>query len=330
MPQSITLQIGQCGNQIANKFWSLALLEQSITNKTGNYDESFATFFRNVELKTHNQNKSSGKISGLRARGLLVDMEEGVLNQILASETAGLFDNHQIISSNSGSGNNWAFGHHVYGPQFETAILEAVRKEAEFCDSLQSFVTIQSTGGGTGSGLGSYLAVLLEDEYPNVYKFSTAIVPSSVDDVVTSPYNSVLSLWKLGEYSDCVLPVDNEALISIVSRKQKLSDFTTKKVNAFVIGKKKQAHDEMNSVVANLLLNMTSSMRFPGRMNVDINDIVTNSVPFPKMNYLLSSMAPLTGTQDVKLPTQSSIDKIFSDAYLPETQLLTCDPRSGT
>jgi tubulin epsilon len=99
-------------------------------------------------------------------------------------------------------------------------------------------------------------------------------------------------------------------------------------INLLNIAKKRQAHDEMNSIVANLLLNMTSSMRFQGTMNVDINDIVTNLVPFPKMNYLLSSMAPLYGTQDFQA-TASSIDKMFSDAYIPETQLLTCDPRSG-
>jgi tubulin epsilon len=188
MPQSITLQIGQCGNQIASKFWSLALVEQSLNNSSGIYDESIATFFRNVDLKNYNQNVK-GEIKGLRARGIMIDMEEGVLNRILKSDIAELYDTHQIISSNSGSGNNWAYGYHVYGSQYKDQLSDSIRKEAEFCDSLQSFITLQSTGGGTGSGLGSYVSELIQDEYPNVYKFSTAIVPSAIDDVVTSPYN---------------------------------------------------------------------------------------------------------------------------------------------
>lgn len=44
-------------------------------------------------------------------------------------------------------------------------------------------------------------------------------------------------------------------------------------------------------------------------MNVDINDIVTNLVPFPRLNYLLSSMAPLFGARDVK---QSTIGYLMS------------------
>lgn len=119
----------------------------------------------------------------------MVDMEPGVVEQILKSDIAELYDSHQIISSQSGSGNNWSYGHHVYGPQFRNQLAEAIRKEAEFCDSLQSFITIQSTGGGTGSGLGSFISLILQDEYPNVYKFATAIIPSANDDVVTSPYN---------------------------------------------------------------------------------------------------------------------------------------------
>jgi tubulin epsilon len=56
----------------------------------------------------------------------------------------------------------------------------------------------------------------------------------------------------------------------------------------------------MNNIVANLLLNMTSSMRFEGDMNVDINDIVTNLVPFANLNFLTSSMTPFFAQQDMK------------------------------
>jgi tubulin epsilon len=333
MAQSITIQVGQCGNQMASKFWALALDEHSRHNKTGQYDEALATFFRNVDPKTGAQNLKHGPIKGLRARAVMVDMEEGVLNRILRSEIAELYDPHQIVASNSGSGNNWAYGHHVYGPKFRDTISESIRKEAEYCDSLQSFISIASTGGGTGSGLGSYISQLLMDEYPNVYKFAASIVPSATDDVVTSPYNSILSLWKLSG-SDCVLPIDNQALHKIVSRTLDPRTSSIRKPHTSLIESPgaPSAHDSMNSIVANLMLNMTSSMRFEGRMNVDINDIVTNLVPFPRLNYLLSSMTPLFSVRDFganRYNFLTSIDAMFSDAYLPDTQLLTCDPRTG-
>ena len=57
----------------------------------------------------------------------------------------------------SGSGNNWAHGHCVYGPKYHDKIYNAVRQATELCDSLQSFFFIHSLGGGTDSGLGTYI-----------------------------------------------------------------------------------------------------------------------------------------------------------------------------
>jgi tubulin epsilon len=53
--------------------------------------------------------------------------------------------------------------------------------------------------------------------------------------------------------------------------------------------------DGMNGIAANLLLNLTSGMRFEGALNVDINDITMNLVPFPRLKFLLSSMSPVAG-----------------------------------
>eukprot|EP00983_Pelagomonas_calceolata_P077717 1153972-Pelagomonas_calceolata.AAC.3 len=40
--------------------------------------------------------------------------------------------------------------------------------------------------------------------------------------------------------------------------------------------------DAMNGIAASMLLNMTSSMRFEGSLNVDLNDITMNLVPYPQ------------------------------------------------
>lgn len=93
-------------------------------------------------------------------------MEEGVVNQLLKGSLAELFDSKQYITGASGSGNNWAQAHEVHGPQFSDAILEKVRGEAELCDSLQTFVMMHSIGGGTGSGVGSYILETLHVSAP--------------------------------------------------------------------------------------------------------------------------------------------------------------------
>lgn len=106
MPESIFIQVGQCGNQIGSRFWDLALQEHASANKTGLYDDPMSSFFRNPS-------RVGGKISSLRARAVLVDMEEKVLGQISRSNFKELFNQDQYVQSISGSGNNWAVGHHV-------------------------------------------------------------------------------------------------------------------------------------------------------------------------------------------------------------------------
>lgn len=68
---------------------------------------------------------------------------------------------------------------------------------------------------GTGSGLGSCVLNLLEEEFPDVCRFVTAVYPSAEDDVITSPYNSVLAMRELTEHADCVLPVENQVSVTL-------------------------------------------------------------------------------------------------------------------
>ena len=82
-----------------------------------------------------------------------------------------LFENRQFITGVSGSGNNWAHGYGEYGPKYKDNLLERIRQIVEECDSLQSFFLLHSLGGGTGSGLGSY--------------------------ILTSNLNSLIKCWKI-------------------------------------------------------------------------------------------------------------------------------------
>ena len=42
---------------------------------------------------------------------------------------------------------------------------------------------------------------MLQDAYPNVFRFTASVFPSEEDDVVTSPYNSLLAASKLVEHA---------------------------------------------------------------------------------------------------------------------------------
>lgn len=51
-----------------------------------------------------------------------------------------------------------------------------------------------------------------------MYRFAASVFPSEDDDVVTSPYNALLSLAELTKHADCVLPMENQALLDITTR----------------------------------------------------------------------------------------------------------------
>ena len=64
-----------------------------------------------------------------------------------------------------------AHGHNEYGPRYHDAIIDRVRAAVEHCDSIQCFLLLHSLGGGTGSGLGTYVLGALEPEFPDVFRF---------------------------------------------------------------------------------------------------------------------------------------------------------------
>jgi len=183
-------------------------------------------------------------------------------------------------------------------------------------------VFISFKGGGTGSGLGTFILSLLDELYPKVCRIVTPVYPSKDDDVITSPYNSVLATRELTEHADCVLPVDNDSLIDIVSR----CENTIKKANE----KERCPFDSMNAIVANLILNLTSSSRFDGPLNVDLSEIPMNLVPYPRMHYLISSQvpAPFKQTSTMNSSVPRNINQLFRDALSPHYQTIRCRPQT--
>lgn len=334
MPREIiTVQVGQCGNQIGSRFWDMVLQEHATYSRRRVWDDAMSTFFVNYQGEDMTSLPLNSSIQRLQARAVLVDMEEGVLNHVTRkSGVSELFDRHtQCISSQSGSGNNWAHGYFEYGRQYGGAIEDAVRLQAEKCDSLQSFFLMHSMGGGTGSGLGTYICQMLEDAFPDVYRFVTAVFPSADDDVVTSPYNSVLAMRQLVEHADCVLPMENSALGRLAGP---LSSFGT--ASSTEKERKQEAFAAMNGIAATVLTHLTSSMRFEGKLNVDLNEITMNLVPYPRLHFLIPSLAPIMtpkmasiGHGPAQMVAPRRLNQMFTDAFTKEAQLIDCNPKAS-
>lgn len=95
-------------------------------------------------------------------------MEDSVLARYRNGPFSSLFDRKCIVANYPGSGNNWAEGFYCHGPKYKDIILNSITRAVEKCDHLHGFLLMFSVGGGTGSGLGSFVLKLLADYFPSV------------------------------------------------------------------------------------------------------------------------------------------------------------------
>ncbi|KAA3475208.1 tubulin gamma-1 chain [Gossypium australe] len=277
MPREIiTLQVGQCGNQIGMEFWKQLCLEHGISKE--GILEDFATQGGDRKDVFFYQADDQHYIP----RALLIDLEPRVINGIQNSEYKNLYNHENIFVSDhgGGAGNNWASGYHQ-GKGVEEDIMDMIDREADGSDSLEGFVLCHSIAGGTGSGMGSYLLEALNDRYSKKLVQTYSVFPNQMEtsDVVVQPYNSLLTLKRLTLNADCVVVLDNTALNRIAVERLHLSNPT---------------FAQTNSLVSTVMSASTTTLRYPGYMNNDLVGLLASLIPTPRCHFLMTGYTPLT------------------------------------
>jgi len=87
-------------------------------------------------------------------------------------------------------------------------------------------------------------------------------------------------------------------------------------------------YTHLNRVVAQVVSSLTSSLRFEGSLNVDMNEYQTNLVPYPRIHFLSCSYAPLVNAVKAQRE-RMSVAEITNAAFEPENMMVKCDPRKG-
>ncbi|CAK5264714.1 unnamed protein product [Mycena citricolor] len=279
MPREIvTLQLGQCGNQMGSVFWQRLCAEHGI-NKEGILEE-WATEGGDRKDVFFYQADDEHYIP----RAILVDLEPRVINNILTSPYANLYNPENIFVSKDGggAGNNWAQGH-AWGERIYEDVMEMIDREAEGSDSLEGFMAMHSIAGGTGSGLGSFLLERLNDKFPKKLIQTYSVFPNAHEgDVVVQPYNSMLTLKRLVNHADSVVVLDNGALSRISADRLHVQTPT---------------FDQTNQLVATVMAASTQTLRYPGYMNNDLVGIIASLIPTPRCHFLMTSYTPFTSDQ---------------------------------
>ena len=90
----------------------------------------------------------------------------------------------------------------------------------------------------------------------------------------------------------------------------------------------------MNNLVAHMLSNLTASMRFAGSLNVDLNELTSTLVPFPRLHFLSASLAPLLGAGLSAPPGRPAdprlCERVVAQAFGNAGLLVRSDLRRGT
>lgn len=272
----LTLQVGQCGNQIGQQFWSQLIKEHGI-NKNGqaqitNEKQSFREDHTSPFFKDNDNNRYT-------PRSVMLDLEPKVINDVF-NNFEGLFDprNAWVSQEKYGAGNSWAKGYDE-GRKHQDQIMDIIDKELESTDNLEGFQLMHSVAGGTGSGLGSNLLEILQERYPKSFLTTYSVFPSNQSEVVVQPYNTILTLRRLAEESDACVVFDNNAISNLSSK---------------VFGKSNVDYSDSNQLIAAVMSSATNSIRFPSYMYSSLQSIFCTLIPTPDLHFLTSSFTPFS------------------------------------
>jgi len=271
MKEIVNIHIGQAGVQLGNSFWELFCLEHGIQPdgvmpEKHQDDKSFKTFFF--------ENKE-GKYT---PRCLFLDLEPTVIDEVRTGIYRNLYQPEYLISGKEDAANNYARGYHTIGRQFVDLPLAKIRHILEKCDNFQGFIISHSLGGGTGSGLGCLLSNRLNVEFSSKSFHNYCVLPSpQLSQSVVEPYNMILGASSLLESRNIPFFFDNEALYDICKTQLEIES---------------PRYKSINRMIAQVVSNVTSGMRFEGGMNCNLREIESNLIVYPRIKNIITSYAP--------------------------------------
>ena len=320
MREVISVHIGQAGCQIGNSCWELYCLEHGIKpdgttlsiSDAGSHDGASSNgLAHDTSFHTFFDDTGSGQYV---PRAVFVDLEPTVVDEIRTGTYRQLFHPDQLISGKEDAANNYARGHYTCGREKVDQVMDRLRKLSDKCEGLQGFLVFRSFGGGTGSGFASLVMERLTVDYGKKSKLEFSVYPApQISTAVVEPYNAVLTTHTTLEHSDCAFMVDNEAIYDICRKNMDIE---------------RPSYINLNRLVAQVVSSITTSLRFPGSLNIDLIEFQTNLVPYPRIHFPLVAYAPIISAEKAYHETLTA-NEITAACFEPHNQMVKCDPRHG-
>ncbi|XP_036594855.1 tubulin delta chain-like [Trichosurus vulpecula] len=261
---TVWLQVGQCGNQIAQELWHILGL---VNGSCGKIDRNpFCSL--------------DGKLSAI-----CVDSESKVIKKMQKQVKKGLFRESNLIIGKQGRGKNWACGYYNKPLNCEDSLLyktmERLRKEVELRDCYSGTVLFHSLSGGTGAGLGSHLCEEIRDEYPLGQILSVTVAPYQTGECPLQHYNILLCLSWLQRYTDGIFLFHNDDVLRRTIASMGKKNMREPRVSL----------SSMNTYIADCvagLLYPVSNFQPTSGLNIGVEpwELLRSVCPMPTMKFL--------------------------------------------
>jgi len=312
MHETISIQVGQCGNQVGTEFWKKICKEHQI-----GYSGAVENDVCDRKDRFFYQTEQGNYVP----RAVLIDLEPRVIGQSIP-----IFNPDNIIIANEGggAGNNWAHGYYSANKMMPH-IVDLIQREVESCDALEAINLIHSIAGGTGSGLGSNLLIALRDMLPKKIIKAHSVMPTNEEssDVVVQPYNSIFTLSHLHQYADCITLMDNNALGKISGNTSRNTSYDN------TMGLMSPSFNAMNQLASSAIAASSLPIRFPGHVFANSRSILACTVPVPSFKFLIPSYTPFSCDEGLRMAKKTMVSDVMRKLLVQKTKLCVYDTSSS-
>merc|ERR1712241_355682 len=144
-------------------------------------------------------------------------------------------------------------------------------------------------------------------DYRKKSKIGFEIYPApNISTCIVEPYNAMLSTWGLLDHTEVSVVLDNEAIYAICQKQLDID---------------RPSYMDLNVVIAKVVSSMTASLRFDGELNVDLGEFQTNLVPFPRLHFMTTALAPVVSLKK-KDHEAGTVREITDHVFQPQNMLV--------
>merc|ERR1711997_272289 len=239
--------------------------------------------------------------------GITVDLEPTVVDDVRTGAFSQMFHPEFLLNGKEDAANNFARGHYTVGKEILDQVNDRLRKLVDNSQNVQGFIVNHAVGGGTGSGLGALILERIAVDYRKKSKIGFEIYPApNLSTCIVEPYNAMLATHWLLDHTEVSVVLDNEAIYAIA---QKQLDI------------KRPSYLQLNMVIAKVVSSMTAALRFDGEANVDLGEFQTNLVPFPRLHFMTTALAPVISKDKASHEAQT-VREITDHVFQPVNMLV--------